>query len=378
MKKLIMAAIFAMALNLPMVMAQNTVEDLSRLSIKVYQPSKDNIPEEARKALENKLVQLITNNGIADSDFCDRFIITAKADIVNKDIILGSPSRVSEKLDVTIMIGDVIENKIYNSEVVSVTGVGLNENKALIMAFKAIKGNSPTLSNFVQESKKKILDYYANNIDRMIKDAYRDVEMQNFDKALADLSRVPSVCGEAYDKCREAIIDIFTRKIDSEGEILLKEAKGAWAKSQDEEGASDVLSILNQINVLAACQPEVDALIKEINKSIKADRRRRWEFELQKYNDAKRMEEQRFEFEKQKYADDKEFKEKKYADDKEREARNFDAAQKSAEREYQFRTYQFSKNVELKSKMIDAAQNVAVSYLKASEASNNYHNADRW
>lgn len=366
MRKLFIA-MFAAVLSLPWTMAQDSATDLSRLSIKVYQPTRENIPEEARKALENKLVQLVTNNGISDSDYCDRFIITAKADVVSKDVIAGSPSRVSEKLDVTIMIGDVIENKIYNSAVVSVTGVGLNENKALIYAFKSIKGNSPVLSGFIQESKRKIIDYYATNIDRIIKDAYRDTEMQNYDKALADLARVPSVCGDAYDKCRDAIIDIYTRKIDSEGEILLKEAKGLWAKSQDEDGATNALSVLNQINVLAACQPDVDALIKEINKSIKADRRRRWEFELQKYNDAKRMEEQRFEFEKQ-----------KYADDKEREARNFDAAQKSAEREYQFRTYQFSKNAELRSKMIDAAENVAISYVKAYSASNNMQNADRW
>ena len=65
-------------------MTESSVGDIY---ISVVQPERNEIPQEAVQQLENKMHQLITANGIADTDPNGRFVITAKSFIVTTDII---------------------------------------------------------------------------------------------------------------------------------------------------------------------------------------------------------------------------------------------------------------------------------------------------
>ena len=55
----------------------------------------ENIPEEATRNLENKLRRALTINGIADNGYAERFVLTAKVDIISKDIAPGASEAVS-------------------------------------------------------------------------------------------------------------------------------------------------------------------------------------------------------------------------------------------------------------------------------------------
>ena len=83
--------------------AQINVNDVSRLTIQAYVPSNTEIPNEAVELLRTKLSQIVTMNGIADNEYCKRFILTAKINVVSKDIVLGPPQRISQKLEIILI-----------------------------------------------------------------------------------------------------------------------------------------------------------------------------------------------------------------------------------------------------------------------------------
>ena len=70
--------VIALALfgNLGKAIADSSVGDIY---ISVVQPERAEISQEAAKQLENKMHQLITANGIADTDPNGRFVITVKS-----------------------------------------------------------------------------------------------------------------------------------------------------------------------------------------------------------------------------------------------------------------------------------------------------------
>ena len=82
-----------------------------RIYISVLQPDRDNIPFEARNQLELKLNQILTQNGIANEDPNNRFVLTTKVSIQTKDIVPGPPQKVSMNIDFTCIVGDAAENK---------------------------------------------------------------------------------------------------------------------------------------------------------------------------------------------------------------------------------------------------------------------------
>ena len=82
--------------------AQERFDDIGRITIHAYVPSNEKLPPESQKLLETKLSQIITANGISDNENCVRFVMTAKINVISKDIVAGPPQRISQRLDITI------------------------------------------------------------------------------------------------------------------------------------------------------------------------------------------------------------------------------------------------------------------------------------
>ena len=121
-----------------------------QLYISVVQPDRSEIPSEAGKQLERKMTQLLTANGISSLDANNRCVITAKADITSKDIVPSTPQRISEKIDLTFLIGDMVENKVFETITIPLIGIGINENKAFIAAINQVKPQKAEISVFLE------------------------------------------------------------------------------------------------------------------------------------------------------------------------------------------------------------------------------------
>lgn len=301
-----------------------TLDDVGRLSIFVQRPNDASIPSEAINILDDKMHQIITSSGISENAFSQRFSLSATVCVIKKDIVSGPPTRISQTLDVTFYIKDVVDNKEYGNVNISVVGVGLNENKAYIMAFSSIKPGNKRIQDMIKDCKNLIIAYYQTNIDKIILDADILAQQQQFDDALFLLAQVPDVCSECTAKCRKATIEIYQKKIDTAGLRFLQQARTAWAGSPNADGAIEAAQFLSKIDLLASCQQEVEILMQEMTEKVKDDERKAWEFELQKYADNKAREQRDFEFRVRQYEEREAKEQVRHNEFVAREQRNFE------------------------------------------------------
>ena len=265
--------------------AQVKLDDFGRIIINTYLPDNIGIPAEAKSQLESKLSQIASNNGMGGSQINPRFIITAQVNIGTKDIIAGPPQMIAQNLDVVLFVGDALTNTIFSNATITLKGVGTNENKALIDALKNINPKNKEIAQFLEEGKNKIINYYATNCDFIIKEAISMAKQEKYDDAIYKLSLVPDVCQECYYKCLDTLSAVYQQKINTDCKMKFNQAKTAWAAAQNPSGAGKAGDILNTINPMASCQPDINAFIKTIDAKLKADEKARWQFKMKQYVD---------------------------------------------------------------------------------------------
>jgi hypothetical protein len=192
---------------------------------------------------------------------------------------------IAQNIDITLFVGDAVTNTIFSNTTLSLKGVGTNENKAFIEAFKTMNPKNKDIVAFLEEGKTKIINYYSTNCDFIIKEAQTLVKQEKYDEAIYQLSLVPDVCQDCYFKCLDTLGSIYQKKIDADCKIKLNEAKLIWASAQNPLGAEKTGDILSAINPMASCQGEIDAFIKKIDAKLKADEKEKWEFKMKQYTD---------------------------------------------------------------------------------------------
>lgn len=324
--------------------AQITLDDFGRIVLNSYLPDDMVISLESKNLLNNKLSQVTSNNGMGGSQINPRFIITADVNIGTKDIIAGPPQMIAQNVDVTLFIGDAMTNTIFSNVTLSLKGVGTNENKALIEAFKQINPKNKEVINFLEEGKDKIISFYTTNCDFMIKDAHALVNQEKYNQAIFQLSLVPEVCKDCYFKSLDYLSSVYQQKIDAECKVKFNEAKLSWASAQNSSGAERAGEILSSINPMASCQPEINAFINTIEAKLKEDEKARWQFKM-----------------------------KQYADKVEAQKEQERIAEEKSKRDDEYRENQSQRNLELDKIRVSAYRDVAVEYAKNQPKTINYN-----
>ncbi len=282
MKNIIIAALLLFAAHS---MAQNNAQT-SQGSITINAiVTDDAIPTEAARNLETKLKRALTANGVADNGYAERFVLTAKVDVTSKDIAPTTPARISQKMDVTFMVGDVIENKLYETCTISLSGIGVNETKAYLSAFSKVSPKQKDLLAMIERAKEKIKDFYSNNCGTIIRKAQTLCGMQKYDEAIFILVSVPNVCNDCYQRCQAETERVYIEKINSEGLEWFSLAENVWMEQPDAIGATKVADLISQINPKSSIYNKVEALRKDISAKLAADEKKEWDFRMKKYDD---------------------------------------------------------------------------------------------
>ena len=270
-----------------------TLNDFGRIILNTYISVQVNIPTEAKTQLENKLSQIVSNFGMGGGDANPRFIITANITTVSKDIIAGAPQMVAQNLDITLFIGDAIDNKIFANTTISAKGVGINENKSFIDAINKLDPKTKAIETFITEGKYKIVSYYNTQCDFIIKEAQTLVQQNKFDEAIYKLSGVPDVCKDCYMKCKDNIVIIYKQKIDAECKKKLQASKNNWAANPAKETAMQIATNLSSVSPEASCINEVKSFIADVQNKITLDDKEKKEFEIKVYADEVELEKAR-------------------------------------------------------------------------------------
>lgn len=241
------------------------LDDFGRIALNAYVSDQVNIPAEAKAQLETKLKQIASNYGMGGTTINPRFIVTATISITTKDIIAGPPQMIAQNMDITLFVGDGIENKVFANTIITTKGVGTNENKAVIEAINQINIKNKVIETFLEDAKAKIISYYATQCDFIITKAESLKQQEKYDEAIYSLALVPEVCKDCYVKSLNDMEMIYQFKIDSEGKTLLDKAIAAWATSPNSEGASEAKKYITAIKPQSKYTNDVAKLLKSIN-----------------------------------------------------------------------------------------------------------------
>ena len=259
------------------------------LPISVYAADDtESFPKGAKAMMENKLTQLLTQNGIAGMDYLGQFVLTVTTTPLDKDVIPGPPVKISEKMEMNLYIVDAYAKTIFSSTSFSVRGLGETENKCYVNAIGNMPLRTPQMAKFIEDGKNKIIEYYDHEGEALIKKANYLCQQKQYEEALYWVSLIPQQ-SKNYDKALEAGLNIYQAYVDNLCNINLAAARQAWAADQNAMGAALAGEYLANILPDAKCYGEAMELYKEIKGKVLDD----WKFEMKKYQDGVDLEKQR-------------------------------------------------------------------------------------
>lgn len=251
--------------------------------LNVCLPEDETIPAPSAKVLENKLLQIATSNTMASMGQSSRFFLSAHVAVLSKEIVPSNPPKISQRLSVTLYIGDVIDDVVYATESVELTGIGTTEAKAFNTAFQKLQVKN--LESFLNNAFDRIDAYYEKNYERNYHEAEFLASQNDFEGAFMVLSEMMGVCDSHMDECAHLWEKVYSAQINYEGEQNLYRAKNIWSTSKNETGAEEAVDILCEISPDCDCINSANSLVNEIGSYISSSRQAKSD-ELQKrYND---------------------------------------------------------------------------------------------
>ena len=200
MKRLIITIILP-AIMMASVLSQNSLgksDDLGRISIAAVVPEQaGSIPSGAVSTLENKMRQIVTQNGLGASEYGSRFAILPGINVLSKDITPTAPPQQALTVEFVFYIVDAVSQTIFSQTSVQFKGVGQSEEKAMIQVIKNINPKMGQFKGFVEKGKEKIIEYYNSKCDVFLKTAQSLAGQRKYEEALYILSSVPMYAANA-------------------------------------------------------------------------------------------------------------------------------------------------------------------------------------
>lgn len=284
MKKLV---IFLFGILPLAVLAQNNLgsaNDYDRIALDVFIPEQvENIPEHARSLITNKLTNAITEKGMAGAGASPRFLVTAKMELLTKDIAPTVPRVETYTFDIYLYIVDQVDKTIVSSTSFTAKGAGSNANKAYTNALRTLDLKNQKVDKFLDDGKRKIIEYYNSRCDFIIARAKSLATQNQFADALATLSGIPEVCKDCYMKALDEIGPIYQDFIDHDCQVMVNVASAVWASQPNSNGAMAAGAVLAGIDPDSRCYSESRSLIGKMEQKVLKDEKRDWSFMREVY-----------------------------------------------------------------------------------------------
>ncbi len=280
--------LFVLLFNIVISFGQNNLDktdDFARIQLSTFVSEKiDGFPSAAKNLLKNKLSKIATINGLGGTQN-SRFIITSNISVLFQEVLPGPPRKVALTLEVNFYIGDGIEGTLFSSETMTIKGVGNSDTKAYIAALKQIKTKNPIFQDFLNNGKTKIIEFYNDKCDFVLKNAEMQANKNDFDAAIATLTSIPEVCKDCYEKAMSSVQPIFQKKIDRQCKLDLAEAKNIWNVSLDASAAEKASVYLAKIDPNSSCYNDALNFSNVIAKRINDLDKREWNFKMKVQQD---------------------------------------------------------------------------------------------
>lgn len=212
------------------------------------------------RTLETKCTQIVTRSNAAKTAFYSAFVITPSLDLLgDRTVMAGTADVTVVEAELTLVAENSIDGSKYGSVTVKLEGSGNSRARALNSLVQSIQPNSGVFVNFIKKSTAQIIDYYSNNMPRVLTLAQNLVANQQYQDALDVLCAVP-FCVPAFEQSSDAIAGLIQTVVD-------KNCSSAVVLAQRYVAAGDYDSaqeILLGVKPNSTCDAQIQELLTSI------------------------------------------------------------------------------------------------------------------
>lgn len=241
-------------------------------------PSEMELPEDAKRSLNLKLRQMVTQNGFGS--YSNQFVLTGDMAVLDKQATLTAPAKYIVDVEFSFYVVNVVEKIIIDEIAFVLKGVDRMEHKAMIQAINQVKPRSQEVRNFMSRSREKIIEYYNTRIPTLVNKARSLSDRKQYREALAVLSAVPEMVDQ-YEMVAELMTSVYQDMIDQDGARSLTKAKSEIVLKDYEAALESLLAV----NPASAHSDEALQLIESIGPKVEEREQKEIELKMKVYGD---------------------------------------------------------------------------------------------
>lgn len=265
--------------------------DVGKISLLVVVPqTADRLSRSQLSKLESKIHRIVTANGLSGSGYNSNFVIYPKIEIYDEKLVEGMQNITVVETEFNLFIKQVDNNTIFSTYSKSINGSGFSKEKAINDAIKKIPTKDKSVQEFIAGAKDKIVAYYNEKCDDLIKDAQSQSKMKSHRQALAMYMSIPSEA-KCYDAAQANAITTYKAYQNQVCKKQIQQAEAAAANNN----YSGALAWLGRIDPESGCSQQAKNLMNQMAKKVDADEKRDWDFMMKKYDDSVELEKYRIE-----------------------------------------------------------------------------------
>lgn len=231
--------------------------------LSVAMPCNSSLDNNTKTLLKNKILGMITSQGVAATEF-SAIAVIPEVSINDEKIIEGGQKNIyTQQLVITFIIRNIITNTVFNSLSFTCNGEGYSKSEAIRSAINRINGNSTNIVNFIATSKQKIYNYYNEYTSLLINKANTLASQQAYDEALALLATYPEHLS-GYPRVAQTIKKIFDKSQTQYCSQIILSARQAYSLREYEK-ATEIIALVNS---QSSCATEAKQLLSQIKKEV--------------------------------------------------------------------------------------------------------------
>ncbi|MFW5725530.1 MAG: hypothetical protein ACOCX0_03710 [Bacteroidota bacterium] len=264
--------------------AQNSLgktDDLGRISIAALVPDEAGLPSGSSQMLQNKMMQMATQNGLGATQERSQFAMVPVISIISQDVTPTAPPQIALTVEVAFYIVDAVTQNIFSQTYIEVKGVGNTEDRAYTQALRNVNPRHGQFRGFIEQGKEKIVEYYNSQCDVIISGAQALASQQQYEEALFLLMSVPDVSRECFNSCMTLTSDIYTQYANQKCNEYLSAARSAWAAKELDAVAENLGKITPDMD----CYPQAEELANTVTAAVEGEGASSWHFKMKKYDD---------------------------------------------------------------------------------------------
>lgn len=239
--------------------------------------------------LHDKLIDVLTNNGIASLNIQNNLVIYPIIKLYNKQTVNAGIQNITVvEADLSLYVKQLDNKIIFSSITKKMKGSGKTYDLALNNMISNTILEEPSIVGFLDKAKQKAITYYNQRCSSIITQAEQMVKINKYEVALISLLSVPSEV-DCYQQANAKAADVFKLYQNQNCNQMLINAKAKIANHQFEEG----LNIIAMIDPSSSCKTEALQAIQQTSTLVEADSKRKWELLNKIFTDSAQIEKRR-------------------------------------------------------------------------------------